>query len=105
MSNDMLDQDRPDSVRLTEAETRTLCLRALQRCGFSADEARITTDQLVDNALCGYGFAGPARILSVAEDKKTFAGRTPPAVVRETPSTALIDAGNTIGYVAAFRAA
>jgi len=105
MSNDMLDPDRPGSVRLTETETRTLCLRALQHCGFSADEASITTDQLVDNALCGYGFAGPARILSVAEDKKTFAGRTPPAVVRETPSTALIDAGNTIGYVAAFRAA
>jgi LDH2 family malate/lactate/ureidoglycolate dehydrogenase len=105
MSNDMLDQDRPDSVRMTEADAHVLSVRALQRLGFAADEARITADQMVDNALCGYGFAGPPRILSVAEDKKTFAGRTPPHVVRETPSTALIDGGNTIGYVAAYRGA
>jgi LDH2 family malate/lactate/ureidoglycolate dehydrogenase len=60
---------------------------------------------MVDNALCGYGFAGPPRILSVAEDKTTFAGRTAPRVVRETPSTALIDGGNTVGYIAAYRGA
>ncbi len=101
----MLDSDRPDSVRLTEAETHALASRALQHIGFSDDEARITADQLVDNALCGYGFAGPPRILSIAEDRKNYAGRTPPHVVRETPSTALLDAGNTIGYVAAYRAA
>jgi LDH2 family malate/lactate/ureidoglycolate dehydrogenase len=105
MNNDMLDQDRPDSVRLTAAQAHALSTRALERLGFSAEEARITADQMVDNALCGYGFAGPPRILSVAEDKKTFAGRTAPKVVRETPSSALIDGGNTIGYVAAYRGA
>ena len=99
----LLDPDRPDGVRLTEAEVRALSTRALMRLGFTEEEARITSDQLVDNELCGYCFAGPARILSVAEDKKTFLPRTPPKVVRETPSSALIDGGNTIGYVAAYR--
>jgi LDH2 family malate/lactate/ureidoglycolate dehydrogenase len=105
MRNDLLDQDGPDTVRLSEAEARALSNHALSRVGYVAQEAAIITDQLVDNALCGYRFASLPRILTIAEDARTGKQRTPPRIVRETASSALVDGGNTVGYVAAFRGA
>ena len=78
---------------------------ALQRIGYPADEATIITDQLIDNALCGYRFASLPRILAIAEDEKTNRPRTPVRVVRETPVSALVDGGNKVGYIAAYRGA
>src|SRR5688572_7949862 len=60
-SSALLDADRPDTVRLTVAEATELGERALQRVGYSGEDARIIVDQLVDNALCGYRFAGLPR--------------------------------------------
>lgn len=101
----MLDPDRPGGVRLSVAEARVLGETALQRIGYPADEATIITDQLIDNALCGYRFASLPRILAIAEDEKTNRPRTPVSVVRETPVSALVDGGNKVGYVAAYRGA
>jgi LDH2 family malate/lactate/ureidoglycolate dehydrogenase len=101
----MLDEDRPDTVRLTETQARTLSMRALTRCGYDEAGATIITDQLVDNALCGYKFASLPRILTIAEESRNRQARTEPSIVRETASSALIDGGNTIGYIAAFRGA
>src|SRR5215469_2864521 len=101
----MLDADRPDTVRLSVAEARALGEMALQRIGYPADEATIVTDQLIDNALCGYRFASLPRILAIADDEKTANPRTPIRVVHETPGSALIDGGNKVGYIAAFRGA
>src|SRR5215472_3910421 len=101
----MLDPDRPDTVRVSVAEARALGEMALQRIGYPADEATIITDQLIDNALCGYRFASLPRILAIAEDEKTNRPRTPVRVVHETPVSALIDGGNKVGYIAAFRGA
>ena len=101
----MLDPDRPDGVRLSVEEARALGEATLQRIGYPADEAAIITDQLIDNALCGYRFASLPRILAIAEDEKTGKPRTPVRVVRETPVSALVDGGNKVGYVAAYRGA
>jgi len=101
----VLDPDRPDTMRLTVAEARALGEAALQRIGYPAEDAAIVTDQLVDNALCGYRFASLPRILAIAEDDKTAKPRTPVRVVRETPVSAIVDGGNKVGYVAAFRGA
>ena len=46
-----------------------------------------------------------ARILTIAEEARNRQTRTEPAIVRETASSALVDGGNTIGYIAAFRGA
>ena len=70
-----------------------------------SDEAAIITDQLIDNALCGYRFASLPRILAIAEDAKTGKPRTAVRVIRETPVSALVDGGNKVGYVAAYRGA
>jgi LDH2 family malate/lactate/ureidoglycolate dehydrogenase len=101
----LLDEDRPDTVRLSEAQARAVAMRALHRCGYNDDDATIITDQLVDNALCGYNFASLARILTIAEEARNRQARAEPSIVRETPNAALIDGGNTIGYIAAFRGA
>ena len=101
----MLDHDGPDTIRLGVAEARELGEATLRRIGYPADEAAIITDQLIDNALCGYRFASLPRILAIADDEKTGKPRTPVRVVRETPVSALVDGGNKVGYVAAYRGA
>ncbi len=81
---------------------------AKRRCSASAispRKRRIITDQLIDNALCGYRFASLPRILAIADDAKTSKPRTPIRIMRETPVSALVDGGNKVGYVAAFRGA
>src|SRR6185312_11051773 len=101
----MLDPDRPDGVRLSVTEAHTLGEAALQRIGYPADEAAIITDQLIDNALCGYRFASLPRILTIADEARTQHIRTPVRIIRETPASALLDGGNNVGYIAAFRGA
>src|SRR5580658_1530551 len=105
MPRNLLDEDRTDTVRLTEARARAVAMRALERCGYDEAGATIITDQLVDNALCGYKFASLPRILTIAEEARNREARAEPFIVRETPSSALVDGGNTIGYIAAFRGA
>jgi LDH2 family malate/lactate/ureidoglycolate dehydrogenase len=101
----LLDADNPDTVRLAVAEAVALGERALVRVGYGGEEARIIVDQLVDNALCGYKFAGLPRILAIAGDEKTRKARVPVKIVQETPVSALIDGGNNVGYIVAYRAA
>lgn len=101
----LLDADGPDTVRLTPAEATRLGEAALERLGYNGEDARIIVDQLVDNALCGYKFAGLPRILAIAENDKTGKARTPVRIVHETPMSALVDGGNNVAYIAAYRAA
>jgi LDH2 family malate/lactate/ureidoglycolate dehydrogenase len=105
MPPELLDADRPDTMRLTVAEATGLGERALMRVGYSGEDARIIVDQLVDNALCGYKFAGLPRLLAIAGDERTGKERAPVRIVHETAVSALIDGGNNVGYIAAYRAA
>jgi LDH2 family malate/lactate/ureidoglycolate dehydrogenase len=100
-----LDADTADSVRLSVERATGLGLDALRRLGYPDDEAGIIVDQLIDNALCGYKFAGLPRILAIAGDAKTCKARTPVRIVHETPVSATLDGGNNVGYIAAYRAA
>jgi len=100
-----MDSDTPDTVRLSVADATALGERALQRVGYSGEDARIIVDQLVDNALSGYKFAGLPRILAIAGDEKTRQSRAPVKVVHETRQSALMDGGNTVGYIVCYRAA
>ena len=104
-SRDLLDPDAPGTVRLSVAEATALGEAALTRVGYSGEDAKIIVDQLVDNALCGYKFTGLPRILAIASDEKTGKARTPLKIVHETPVSALLDGGNNLGYITAYRAA
>jgi LDH2 family malate/lactate/ureidoglycolate dehydrogenase len=100
-----LDPDRADAMRLGVAEARSLGEGALTRIGYGDDDARIVVDQLIDNSLCGYRFAGLPRILAIAREARTQNARAPVAIVHETATTALVDGGNNVGYVAVYRGA
>lgn len=100
-----LDPDRPGAARLIIAEARELGEAALARIGYEADDARIIVDQLIDNSLCGYRFAGLPRILAIAREAKSQSTRAPVEIVHQTPTTALVDGGNNVGYVAVYRGA
>jgi LDH2 family malate/lactate/ureidoglycolate dehydrogenase len=104
ISGDRLDADTPDTIRLSVAEATALGENALRRLGLPAEDVDIIVAQLVDNALCGYPFAGLPRILAIAQDAKTQQPREPVRVVHETPVSALLDGGNNVGYVAVHRA-
>jgi LDH2 family malate/lactate/ureidoglycolate dehydrogenase len=55
--------------------------------------------------LCGYRFAGLPRILAIAGNEETKKARTPIRIVHETPLSALMDGGNNVAYIVAYRAA
>jgi len=76
-SGAVLDQDTPDTIRLSVAEATALGERALRGVGLPDDDVRIIVDQLIDNALCGYPFASLPRILAIAQDAKTQQARQP----------------------------
>ncbi len=102
---DLLDADGADTQRLTVAEATALCLDALGRLGYAQADAQIITGQLVDNALCGYHYAGLPRLMIIAQDPKAQRGRVPVRIVHETPLSALLDGGNNVGYLGAYRGA
>lgn len=104
-SDGFIDADTPETIRMSVAEATQIGEQALQRVGYSGEDARIICDQLIDNALCGYKFAGLPRILAIAGDEKTGKARTPVKIVHETPLSALMDGGNNVGYIVAYRAA
>jgi hypothetical protein len=85
----------PEAVRHGVSDARALGKAALGRIGYGADDARIITDQLIDNSLCGYRFAGLPRILAIAREAKTRNTRVPIAVVHETTVSALVDRRHT----------
>jgi len=92
-----------DTVTVTIDEAHTLGCAALENIGLTAAEARVVVDHLVDNALCGYRFAGLPRILAIADSAEIKRPRTPIAIVHETPVSARIDGGNHVGYVVMHR--
>jgi LDH2 family malate/lactate/ureidoglycolate dehydrogenase len=104
MTEKLLDLDGEDTVRLSVAEAQALAEEALRGLGLDREEARIVATHLVDASMWGYEFAGLPRILVIAGRPELKQPRTPIAIVKETPASALLDAGNNLGYVALLRA-
>lgn len=89
---------------LTIADADALVERAMLKTGFSASEARIITDQIIGCELRGVSFAGLSRALSLIERVRSGPPSRPMRIVRETPVSALIDGGDTCGYLVAPKA-
>ena len=98
--DNFLDDDGPGMVRLTEQQASEVGVGALRRIGYTQSEAEAISHQLVDNALCGYRFAGLPRILAIASNSKHQNPRVPISIVHQTPVSAMIDGGNNVGYLA-----
>ena len=91
-------------MQLTVVEAIGLVVRALTRHGMSERYARLVADHLVDAALCGHEFSSLPRVPAIVEELR----RKPPAgeirVVRESPTSALIDGGDNVAYVVSIAA-
>lgn len=85
-------------------EADALVERAMRSTGFSAAEARIITDQIIGCELRGVSFAGLSRALSLIERVKKGPPSRPMRVVNETSVSALIDGGDSCGYLVAPKA-
>lgn len=95
------------AVTLVRAEDlHDFACRAFVAAGVSANDAEVTADSMVQASLRGEGDHG-ARLINIWCQKIKAGGTNPRApieVVREHSSTALLDAQNGIGAVAATRA-
>src|SRR4051812_17233984 len=100
----LLDADSDDAVRLSVTEAQELGESALRKLGLTSEEAGTVAAHLVDASMWGYEFAGLPRILVIAERPELKKPRTPVSIVKETPVSAQLDAGNNLGYVALLRA-
>ncbi len=94
----------PGKVRLTVEGARELTRRALCGAGYSPEEADIIQAQLVTNALDGYEPAGLNRALAIINEPRAREPRRAIRILHETPSSALLDGGNNVGYLACWRA-
>lgn len=104
MTENLLDSDNDDSVRMSVAEARALGEEALGTLGFSPDDAATIATHLVDASTWGYEFAGLPRILVIANRAELKKPVTPVTVVKETAVSALLDGGNQVGYLSLNRA-
>jgi LDH2 family malate/lactate/ureidoglycolate dehydrogenase len=93
-----------ENIILNVEEATSLGIRALRAIGFPEEQAPVITAHLVDAALCGYPFAGLPRILTINDSPRTHQPRTPIEIVHETEISAMMDAGNNLGYYAVYQA-
>jgi delta1-piperideine-2-carboxylate reductase len=92
------------SMKLSIDEGRKLALDGLQKLGYNAQDSVLIADHLIDSELRGYGVAGLARILSIADRQNGRTLATETTITREAPATAQIDGNDTLGYLVAYQA-
>jgi len=104
MTEELLDPDTEDALRMSAGEAQALGEKALRQLGYAQEEAATIASHLVDASTWGFEFAGLPRILVIAERPELKKPRTPVAIVKETPVSALLDGGNNVGYLSMLRA-
>ncbi|SHJ21171.1 Malate/lactate/ureidoglycolate dehydrogenase, LDH2 family [Roseomonas rosea] len=87
-------------MRIGIDEARRLAERGLEGLGLSATDAARVAEHLLDCELRGLGYAGLARVLSMAERyaDRPHQGR-PITVLSETPVSARLNGGDNVGYL------
>lgn len=90
--------------QISTQDAVALAIQSLQRLGYSEDQANIISDHLIDSELRGFGIAGLARILSIADRLKGSKPATATEITRDAPATAQIDGKDTLGYLVGYEA-
>ena len=96
-----------DGILFPANRLRDWTQEVFQKVGVSRDDALLLTDSLIEANLRGVDTHGITRMLCVYVEriqKGVMSAKTNLTVVREKPSTALIDCHNSIGQVGAARA-
>lgn len=91
-------------MKISVEEAEHLATKALLRLGYTTDDTKIICDHLLDSELRGYGIAGLARILSIADRLGTNTPSHAFEVTKDEATTAQIDGKDTLGYLIAYKA-
>jgi LDH2 family malate/lactate/ureidoglycolate dehydrogenase len=94
----------PGRVRLMPEEAVALARQALMGLGYSADDACIVAEHVLDAALCGYEYSGLPKILNLAEYRAQRPLPQPMRVRHETPMSTVHDGGGENGMLTLHRA-
>ncbi len=96
----------PTEVIVQSRPLRDFCVRVFHKLGAPEEDARITADVLVASDLRGIESHGVARVRRYVDGIRSgmMVVRPEVRVIRETPATALIDAGGGLGQPVAYRA-
>ncbi len=89
-----------ERVHFTVDEAHAAMREIIGRIGYDERERTILANHMLDAALCGYEYSGLPKILDLAGHAKARLPRRAPRTVHETPISALIDGGNTVGMLA-----
>lgn len=85
-------------------DATNLANESLRRLGYDERHCNIISDHLIDSELRGFGIAGLARILSVADHLKGRKPATATEITRDAPATAQIDGQDALGYLVGYEA-
>lgn len=93
-------------IQTTPDKLRALCASILEKHGMSPEDALIVADSLVEADMTGVTSHGVTRVKMYCDHIR--AGGTNPKgkirIIRETANSALVDADNSLGIVAAYQA-
>lgn len=85
-------------------EAQKLADDALLALGYGEEQAKKISHHLIDSELRGFGIAGLARILSIADRLAGSKPATTTKITREAPATAQLDGQDTLGYLVGYEA-
>lgn len=91
----------PLAIEISIPDAEALVASAMRASGFSAAEAATITSQIIGCELRGHAFAGLSRAISIIERARSGATSRPLRVLHNTPVSALIDGGDSCGYLVA----
>ena len=93
-----------ERIHLSVPAARELAQSAVEALGYDAQDSRVIADHMIDAALCGYEYSGLPKILNVADAPQAKQPKQKPRIVFETPVSARMDGGNSVGMLALARA-
>ncbi|MCJ1299331.1 hypothetical protein MMC08_002123 [Hypocenomyce scalaris] len=93
-----------ETLQLPLDEADDLALKSLRKLGYDGDQAETIRHHLIDSELRGFGIAGLARILSIADRLAGSQPATTTKLTREAPAAAQIDGQDTLGYLVGYEA-
>jgi LDH2 family malate/lactate/ureidoglycolate dehydrogenase len=91
-------------VRLPLDDAEKLAIDSLRKIGYNEEQAKTISHHLIDSELRGFGIAGLARILSIADRLNGSKPATTTKITKDALATAQIDGHDTLGYLVGYEA-
>lgn len=85
-------------------EAERLANDSLRKLGYDEEQAETISHHLIDSELRGFGIAGLARILSIADRLDGSKPATITKITKDALATAQIDGQDTLGYLVGYEA-